>query len=115
MSVPATEQLKAAIDQMWTMMSQVTSAHNLPNSYAASARKVSVTGNTYFDDDKRSLAKATEIADRAVEEMRREGELERDELLAALSLKIEAARVLLPDLAAKACIELGCLAREIKP
>lgn len=97
------------------LLAKASSAHGLPDRYAASARKITVNGNTYYDDDKLAIMKAQEIKDRAESEMRADGETKRAEILSVCAARIEAFRVLLPELAAKACIELGVTGREMQP
>lgn len=107
----AFEDLELHVKAIRSWLDRAKSAEHLPDRYAASARKLHVNGNTHYDDDKLALAKAIEIKDRAEAEMRIAGEERRDQELLTVRSKVEAYRVRLPDLSAKACIDLGVIAR----
>ena len=109
--ISAFEELEVHVKVIRQWMEHAKSAQGIPDRYAASARKITVNGNTHYDDDKLALAKAKEIAGRAEEKMRSDGERRRDQELATARAKVEAYRVRLPDLSAKACVELGVIAR----
>lgn len=104
-------ELEAHVKAIRLWLDKGKAAEGWPDIYAVSARKIAVNGNTHYDNDKLALAKAREIKDRAEAEMRAAGEERRDQELVTVRTKVETYRVRLPDLSAKACIELGVIAR----
>ncbi|GLK86637.1 hypothetical protein [Ancylobacter defluvii] len=91
---------------------EAEAARCLPAAYANAIERVSVSGDGYYsrstpEDIERVKAAQKKLA----AEERRRGEIERDEMLRALGLELDAIRATLPGLAAAASIELGAIPR----
>ena len=92
-------------------------ARNLPKIYAGQASAMTLNENSYTSyraPDNVRVA-FTLAVKRVTKEERERGERERDHLLFQYSEELESLRAILPSLAARAAIEIGVIAREIKP
>ncbi len=77
------------------------------------ADRISISSRHGYDDGETSAmhAMAVELKDRFIEDIRRKAEAEREETMAKLAARVEQLRVVLPGMAAAACIDLGVIAR----
>lgn len=108
--------LRKAMEEIGELLAAANSAENYQARASNLAKQCSVGwdryGNREVSSDLVGTAKA--INERVAEEFTAEFKARRDAEIARLSAQIDSARIALPDLAAKACVELGILAREMK-
>lgn len=95
----------------------IHTARSLPNRYAREANVMEITPRSSYGQraSDQAVAAARRLRELVEAEERARGEAERDEQLRAIQRDIESFRSVLPNLAAKAAVELGVLAREIDP
>ncbi len=95
----------------------IAKARDLPKIYAGQASAMTLNENSftsYRAPDNVKVAFAL-VVKRVTKEERERGERERNHLLFQYSEELESLRAILPSLAARATIEIGVIAREIKP
>lgn len=91
-------------------------ARGLPGKMAASAKRVRISaGDSYGNKaDQFELAAAADIHRELVERYRVKGEEAKRARLVEIATELEALRIELPHIAAKACVEIGAVARECR-
>lgn len=111
MSEPLT-QLSAALRRLNEIPALVQRIKNIPDDYAGFVDRVHFS--RFNETRERDLVVARNAIASARESERHRGEIERDERLLALSHEIDAIRAILPQLAARAAIDLGAVARQMR-
>ena len=113
---PKFKALSDTLRQVIAMVEKANDAENYQNRSAAVARSLSVGfdqyGNRQVQDDLMVVCK--DINARIAAEVTAEFEARRDQEISCLAAAIDSLRISLPDLAAKACVELGATARDMR-
>lgn len=105
------EALRKIVREIEGELEKARSAIHVPTWRTNAARRVKVYVDSHADGE---IGK--ELHAMAVAEIERRAMRERTEILNAVSMRIEALRVVLPEMAAKACLDLGTAARDmLKP
>lgn len=94
-----------------TVKYEVGTARGLPNDYYRTVDRIGIGYSHYRDNDPPAQAAFNLVKEATLKSERERGERERDERLRNIAASIEALRAVLCDMAADACIELGCVAR----
>lgn len=105
------KQLHETVERIHRMLRDANYAHNFPNQFYSDAERVSVGNSAYGHPSAETLDAAKALKERLLAEFRAKGEDKRDCTLDAIAQEIESLRVLLPSMAAAACIDLGARAR----
>jgi hypothetical protein len=107
------DQLRLVVSEIERLIGEAEGAHFLPAQMERAANAVSIYADNRYNNHPTAaaLTAAELLKERVATEMRERGERERDAKLAAIVLRVESLRVLLPGIAASACIDLGALAR----
>ena len=113
---PKVAALRKAIGEIDALLQKANDAERYQASAAIVAKKASVGWDKYGNREisEHMIPTAKAINTRIAEEFEIEFKARRDAEIERLSAEIDSARIALPDLAAKACVELGVLAREMK-
>jgi hypothetical protein len=107
------DQLRRVVSEVERLLGEAESAHFLPAQMERAAGAVAIYADNRYTNRPTAdvIAAAEMLKERVAAEMRERGERERDTRLEAIVLRVEALRVILPGVAASACIDLGTLAR----
>ena len=93
----------------------IATALHQPDRCAAKADQLSVVQkDTTWGRDSDLIKEATQIKAAIKAEFRRQGEVKRETDLAAIEAEIETIRAVICNIAAKAAIEAGAVAREVR-
>jgi len=108
----AVDKFKAATLRLGEIELEVKQAEVLPQLYGGAVmRAVIDAGNSYAKPTERALDLLRKAQIAVSDQERARGAQERDEKIRKLGLELEAIRIMLPELAAKASVELGSIAR----
>jgi hypothetical protein len=109
--------LKAAglVKRMTDQYGLIRAARDLPGNYGCEAARVRLAlGHVSFADQDHIEKLGTQVIELVKAQETLRGEIERDALLGKYAAELESLRAILPQIAAKAAIELGELARELR-
>lgn len=111
---PRFKSLKDGVAALESLLREIEYAREKPARLVAEVNRLDVRPSYYGAN---MTPEQKEVADRTkalmADIVRREAETECDARLREVSMKLEGIRVLLPDLAAATCIELGVIARDL--
>lgn len=111
----ALEQFLATAERVKSLLSAAEEARKLPERRPSIVKSVNIETPTWTipESQKIAIEAAKTVRDALVDRYRAAGERERDTKLCALAAELTAIRSVLPNLAARAAIELGVTSRAL--
>ena len=106
------EELEFVIRELRSQIIAAERALEFPRQYARKIETIEISTRYHCNPDEMAKRIAGEIRDGTVRKLLEDGRADRDRFRAKSAAEIESLRAVLPGLAARACIELGTIARQ---